>query len=313
MEFLDLVEKWWLKATILLLALGFFVHNVYLMKFGFIEFDLLQTRYIYSGFATLLYFTLLIIYVSLRLHFDDAKANFTPVNFLVWSFRFPILVFILVRTLFPDQQYLERTISTYFGGGPTEAIVGTLATLTTLYLSGIVLLSVGVLPNPPQSLVRPFKILFAFFCIPFLILLVLAARLHPDVQRVLWFAVSPFFLILGYLNGRLDAQRGDPLTPAPIQSKDAAFVRKFWRQVYAFLVLAVAASWAFSYSQIIYPRLPANFGGIRPVQATIITDVDTLKTRIVYENSQWLLLESPDSLETIRLRRDLVKRIFHHE
>ena len=66
---------------------------------------------------------------------------------------------------------------------------------------------------------------------------------------------------------------------------------------------------AVDYSKKIYPLIPSNFGGGKPVNAMILTDSDTIKCQILNENSEWLLLKREGMNKYERIRIKSVKRL----
>jgi len=91
---LKLKEDYWLKIPVILYTIGFIVHNVYLSQFGSHEFELIQAKYILSGFGLIGFSAVCFAFTSIRVNLSYIPDTFSSLTkaLLLWSNDFRHLV-----------------------------------------------------------------------------------------------------------------------------------------------------------------------------------------------------------------------------
>lgn len=89
MEKLDRIAKQTSVFLFICYIAGFFEWNYYLSRFGFFEFDLLQTRFLSAGLLTLFLPLLTMVFIKgARLFFEQLNFSTQIFIFLIWLFIF---------------------------------------------------------------------------------------------------------------------------------------------------------------------------------------------------------------------------------
>ena len=77
-----MIEKYWLKIPIVLYVLGLIVHNVYLSQYGNNDFELVEAKYILSGFGLVGFVLICFTYTSIKVNLSYIGDSFRPKNII---------------------------------------------------------------------------------------------------------------------------------------------------------------------------------------------------------------------------------------
>jgi hypothetical protein len=78
---LELIEKHWIKIPVILYIVGFVVHNAYLSNFGSYEFQLVQAKYILSGFGLIGFSVVCFVYTGIKVNLSTLVKALLLINF----------------------------------------------------------------------------------------------------------------------------------------------------------------------------------------------------------------------------------------
>lgn len=93
---MEILKENWIKIPAVLYVLGFLVHNIWLSEYHSSSFDLLQAKYIFSGFAFLVFLIISFVVVSLRVNLSNIIDSYRPDKLAPWLLRiccFPYIVY----------------------------------------------------------------------------------------------------------------------------------------------------------------------------------------------------------------------------
>ena len=100
---LDHLKEKWLILPILLYVLGMVVHNVYLAGYGIHDFELLEARYIVSGFGFVGFCAICFAYTSIRVNLSYIPDSFSLDRLAPWVLRVASLPYVMYSLLYGRQ------------------------------------------------------------------------------------------------------------------------------------------------------------------------------------------------------------------
>lgn len=296
---LEFLDKWWFKIPFLLYAFGFIIHSSYLSNYSFFDIEILQTRYIYVGSFSMLYLAIFILFISFNINFDKMLTKFDFLEFFPWLIRLPyctLFIYLFIFSLEERSGYLQSYYTfnkTYFY-------------FYVIYLLSGVLYFIWVITNylkikfvTARKVDMGMRIFFTILCIPSLIAMKFYSNHNWHFDRILSFNYLPFIgmaLMIIILPIFYKMQTNN--------SKS----RKTLSPLLMFTLIGTI-SVIISYGKIIYPLIPTNFGGAKPIRAIIYTYSDTLNCKIINESKEWILLKSSDKHRVDRIRISEIKNI----
>ena len=290
-------------APIGLLAVGAFIINIALSKYGILDFPLLNSRTIYVGFMAVFvigaYLVLWFTYVSVT----GAKAEILVillnlfwkplmVSPVIWSFLlskddgFEIRLLSLTvnsRILLAPSLFMIVAFSCFFVVGREYIVNGItkdkLGKLT--FWGGTVATLIGAIPT---------------------IVLILAIERYRSVfLTLLYISFVLFFQTAMLWASRNDRSRGIDTRPTSLFSNDRK-ITKMDLVYIGFWVLLVAIISISSYARNIYPNIPTNLGGGQyGYNSVSLSDNLTMDGTIVHSNNDYLyMVDDGNNLHQIK-------------
>ncbi len=309
MNILKEIEKYGLKIAVLLYCLGFFINTVYLMQFKFVEFDLLQTRYIYTGIVPLLLFSGIVIFAFIRLNIDEMRDNFKSTNLLNFVYKYTLVCFILSNYLFSSEHYYGAFLAKHFNRNLIISILIFYDAFAAFYIWGVFYLAIGMSNPFWEKIAKRLKPVYGIIALPSIAFIVYVSWSNKELSYINYFVVIPFFIVLFFMSSALDAKKGISFIGEPVITKNEDTRKKYDNYFIVLSRFLLILIMSYIYALNIYPRLPSNLGGAQPIHATLITKTDSLKAQIIYENSNYFLVKLADSIYTHRIQKSMIQQV----
>jgi hypothetical protein len=303
------IETWGLKLPLALYVLGFFVHNVYLSRYSFFELEILQTRYIYTGFIALSFISVILILVLLRLDLSNFANNLTILNFFSWAARLPIFSLFIYFLLNNPGTLIHGYLGERLGTTNAQSIVTSLQLFSLYFFGGLLFVSFGPIIKTDLPVILLVKKIIAFLSIPLIVFVYYISSYYQPLSDIFHFLILPFVLVFFSLAGLSDSEKGIVYHSEVLQNNESALSKKIIRFIYIAFLLFQAMNIVTSYSKNIYPLLSPNYGGARPVPVTITIKTETIRTRLLDESNTWLITQETDTSNVIKLRTSDIKKI----
>ena len=301
-------ENLWLKIPFLLYGVGFLIHNIYLTKYSFFDFEIIQTKYIYTGLTAILFIVLIFIAIILRLDLDKADNNFKLKNFLAWAIRLPVLAIVLNVYLGNNKSFIAGLPLQIIGENLSNKISIILVGLSHLYLMGLLIVSLGSSRTVDQKIINPARIVINVLSVPLFAIVIMSTFNNKDLSSIFTFLLILFVWVFSYLAGFSDGQKGISFISTPIKGKESNIAIKLNRLIPNIFYSSVLLGALYSYSINLYPLLPINLGGVKPVEIEIQMKDSSIKGSLILESPKWFLIQEVDSTIS-RIRVDDILRI----
>lgn len=201
--------------------MGFLINNIYLTKYSFFDFEVIQTKYIYTGLSAILFFTFILLFIVLRLDLDNASNNLKLKNLLTWAIRLPLLTIILNLFFGHEKNFIAGLPKEIFGENISMIISNSLISFSFFYLFGLIFVSFGALWKIDYKIINPIRIVINILSIPIFVIVVLSANSNKDLSSILSFLSILFIWVFSFLAGFSDAQKGISFISAPIKGQDS--------------------------------------------------------------------------------------------
>lgn len=309
MDALKKIESFGIKLPIALYVIGLFIHNAYLAKYSVSEFDILQTRYIYTGFTAVSLITAIFALLILRLDLTDFTVNLKPVNFLAWLARFPLVTLLLFFWLVPADSLVHGYLRNALGATASILFANFLMILAYGFLFGLIFVSFGAVFKKDFGWISKIKKALAWFSIPLFALVYYLTFHYRQLDNVFFFMAFPAVLVLAFLGSASDAQRGIVFQSEAVPNTEGQLSKLFVRFVYPFFLFILATGVLLAYANRIYPMIQPNYGGGKPVDALIITRADTLRTKIISEDTNWLITLRSDTSDVVQVKSSDIEKL----
>jgi len=298
-ESMSKFDKTWLLIPFIFYGIGYFIHNSYLADYSSIDFEIIQTKYIYIGVLFLFY---ALGFLSLLLiNLNPTAVIKLPLSLFIfpWLLRFFILILIVFFLIGPVDVTPLTLYKDAKGNIFLIAILVYSHIAITLYISWFV---AGLSASSPLLILQKIiRIYFSISTIPvgYISLLSLRKTYFSLLDFTIAFlALFVFTLILARSIYELKIFEKSIL----LSKMSTGFV--FILFMFFLMIL---------YSKNIYKFIPPSFGGAKPVYAIIYTEIDTIKCRIINENSEWLLIDKGGVPSYQRIRVNGIRDIFVSE
>jgi len=296
------------KIPFLLYALGFVVHAFYLSKYSVLDHGLLQPRFIMIGGLAILLIASALLVITVRVGFQDFKANFSKPKLTAWISR--TTCFLLLSSFAVSEDHRILTVPAQSQVAPYIDLIDTFVFIGLLGLGSLVVIDFGLADiNHADKEYALFVSRLEERLAPLLVILAVLAACTSEPARDL----GIFFLFLVTLfvagtYGLLDAKAGRTLTPLDPTEDRASHTRwtiAFFPAICVMCVAIVAAV----YSRFVYPHLSSSIGGGRLVSVEVILKDGTRHGELLVDGEQWVtILEQPASKVT-RIHVDQILEI----
>lgn len=218
-----------------------------------------------------------------------------------WLIRIPILAFCIYFLLYDFDTVnndIKLLLGKYFTSTLLSIIHSIILLLALLYVSWFLFYNYSKLLKD-KNIDKAIKIFFSIVLIPLAFTSLTYATISQNFSRLLGFLVIPFFLILifGLLYTKID------------QSKFLKEKLPISNFLFGTIMILIIFYFSIIYARNIYPQIPMNYGGAKPVHAILFTPIDTIYCNILNENSDWLLIKRDDDNFTEKIRSNSLQNI----
>lgn len=301
----DLSDGLWLKVPILFYILGFLVHNLYMAKYNFSEFDLWQSKYILSGVVFAIFILLIFLLGTLK---SDVKS---PINYFkknLPTILSRVLIFSLIITSGISSNLVQGDLRNFLSDSTSDIINVVVMFLSYSIMTMILIDMLGNISDADKKFGKYVNIFLKWASFPLLALFILIAYFNSLLFYVFIFfiIVLSFYYFAHY--GKLDADRGVYITPLAENVNEETQLNYGIFTSIVFLIIGVF-SLTYFYSRTIYPNLPVSIGGAKPYEATIIYREDSLKVTIIGESKDWIIFQKSSSSQVERIKNQSVNKI----
>lgn len=302
----QLNEKHFALIPIAFYLIGFFIHNLYLSSFGIYDIEILKVKYIYTGTLTVFFFSITASLITIKTNLSIAKENFKIGPLSAWFSRIVIFSFMVYFILADPDTKLQNDFLTSQIQIP-QAILDFIQFLFTLLF---ILILTDMLGNPSKKDIMVsnyFQRFQSFLSIPLAIVFAFLL-FHNDLFR----AIALIFLLEGIfimssIFGKNDAEHG--IYGETLYNTSNNRTHIIHKTFFSATMLVIPIFLIFKlFATNIYPIIPANYGGSKPVLALIQIENKTVKAQIINEGPTWMLILPSGSLNVIRIKTDDVKR-----
>lgn len=308
LERFEKFEHLWIKIPFLLYGLGFLIHNIYLTKFSFFDFEIIQTKYIYTGLSSIVFIILISLFIILRLDLDNASNNFKLKSFLTWAIRLPILTIILHLFIGTNRNFIAGFPLEILGENLSLTISSFLISFSFLFILGLTFVSFGPLRQLDYKIINPTRMGINIVSIPIFVLVLLSTFDNKELSSIFFFLFVLFIWTFSFLGGFSHGQKGLKSLSSPIKSVDSELGEKVKKIITNIFQLSIFLYAIFHYSINIYPLLPINLGGAKPVEIELELENESINGNLIMESSKWLIIQELDS-SILRIKVDDILKI----
>lgn len=303
---MELINKYWLKISVALYVLGFVVHNVYLSQFGSHEFELIQAKYILSGFGLVGFVAICVAYMSIQVNLTYIADSLQIDKLLPWALRIVSLPYVIYSVLYIDDivQGLGDTTNTFHS---IMFIAFSLANYIVLMsLNDIVFM----LSKGNGILARIMRSIYRILAIPMVLVTFVIAWNVPEFSGIFKTVIYFFFafmVVALYQSDKKYGVKANYLDEGASENHESAFAM-FVGLLCIFFILWTVVS---DYTKYIYPNIPVALGGSKIQHVTIFTDNNTIDAGLIQETSSWMLFKNNETEQIEKIKSDTVKKIIY--
>jgi hypothetical protein len=302
---LEVLKNNWLKIPVLLYVVGFIVHNSYLANFGSYEFELVQAKYILSGFGTIAFSMICFAFISIKVNLSYVFDMFHIDKLLPWLLRVTCLPYFIYTFL-----YLDSITNLLIN----ENILIRLSSLFFVIANFVVMFSIcdlAFMYSKGGSLSARFlRSLFRVLSIPMILATFIISWNIPEFSSVVKAATYLFFCLIGLGLRQEDRKHGiepDYLDSKTEESHQDLFTIFFGVIAISFILWVIVSN----YVDAIYPRIPVAFGGAKIELVDIHSGSTTINSMLIQETNKWVLYINNDSGNVEKIKSSLVDKIVY--
>jgi hypothetical protein len=300
---LEFLKTNWIKAPVLLYVLGFIVHNVYLSTFGSYEFELVQAKYILSGFGIVAFNAICFAYISIKVNLSYIFDSFQIDKLLPWLLRLVSLPYVIYSFL-----YLDSLSSLLLSEDVFIKYSFLLFSLANFVVFFSIFDLVGMLGEGDTLSARIIHSFLRILSIPMIILTFVFAYYNAEFLSIFLASSYLFFGFIGVGLRQEDLKhniRPDYLDENAKNEHQDLFVIFFGIISIAF-VLSITVS---NYVKAIYPKLPVALGGAEIQSVQIHINDKVLESELIQETSAWTLYKNNKTGNIEKVKTSLVSKV----
>lgn len=305
---MDLLEKHWIKIPVILYVIGFIVHNVYLSDFGSYEFQLVQAKYILSGFGLIGFSVICFVYTGIRINLSDVSKSFTKDNLLPWILRVVSLPYFVYSILYGKEIF---NISEH--SNDTFVIFSYIAYSIAYAVVMFSLLNIIMMIGQVESFTsKAINLTSKILSIPMFVSTLIIAWNIPEFSGIMK-ATTYFFLVyVGIAMRQSDKNLGiEPKYSAPETNERHENIYQFvFGIIGIFILLSVVTS---NYTKYVYPKIPVALGGAKLELVSIKTKDNTYDSYLIQETKDWVMYINKNNGQVEKIKTDLIEKIVFKE
>lgn len=302
MEFL---KNNWIKAPILLYVIGFVVHNSYLSAFGSYEFELVQAKYILSGFGAIAFSAICFAYISIKVNLSYIFDSLHIDKLLPWLLRVVSLPYVIYTFLYLD------SVTNILTNDNSLVRLSSLCFLIANFVVWFSIMDLVFMYSEGKSLnARILRSSFRVIAVPMVIGTLIISWNNPDFSSVAKASTYLFFGFLGLGLRQEDRKHGIELDYLDSNAKEEH------QELFTFFFGIIAISfvlWAIvsNYVHAIYPKLPVALGGAKVEMVEIYSKDGNVTSKLIQETPRWVLYINEDTGNVEKVKSNLVDKIIY--
>ena len=289
----------------MLYVIGFVVHNSYLSDFGSYEFELVQAKYILSGFGAVAFSAICFAYISIKVNLSYIFDSLHIDKFLPWLLRVVSLPYVIYSFLYLDRvtdllandDFLVRLTSLFFLIA-NIVVWFSIMDLVFMYSEG---------KSLSARIVRSY---FRVIAVPMVIGTLIISWNNPDFSSVAKASTYFFFVFLGLGFRQYDRKHGidpDYLDSNTKEEHQELFTIFFGIIGISFILWIIVSN----YVHAIYPKLPVALGGAKVEMVEIYSKGGTVTSELIQETPIWVLYINKDTGNVEKVKSNLVDKIIY--
>lgn len=302
------MEIWkhdWVKLPLLLYIAGFVVHNTYLASYGSHEFELVQAKYILSGFGVIAFSAICFAVISIKVNLSYVFDSLHIDKLLPWLLRVVSLPYVIYSVL-----YVDSWSGWLVNSNQITVIFSILFMVAHMVISFTVLDLVFMYSEGSKLSARLIRSVFRILAIPMIVSTLIFARYNPEFSSVLTASSYFFFALLGLGLSQEDKKFGvetDYLDSKAKEEHQDLFTLFFG----AIAIAAVLWVVVNNYVSAIYPKIPVALGGAKVENVEIHLEDSVQNVQLIQETSNWILYVNPNTNQTEKLKSSTVNKIVY--
>lgn len=304
---MELLKNNWIKAPLLLYVIGFVVHNSYLSNFGNYEFELVQAKYILSGFGAVAFSAICFAYIAIKVNLSYIFDSLNIDKLLPWLLRVVSLPYVIYVFLYLDSatdllindNHLVKLSALFF-------IIANFVVIFSIF-DLVFMYSEGEGLNA-----RLIRSTFRVLAIPMILGTLVIAWNNAEFSSVVKASTYLFFGFLGIGLRQEDRKHGvepDYLDSNANEEHQDLFTIFFGVIAISFILWTIVSN----YVNAIYPKLPVALGGAKIEQVEIHSGDNTVQSKLIQETPNWILYINEESGNVEKIRSSLVNKIIYIE
>lgn len=304
MEFL---KDNWIKVPILLYVIGFVVHNSYLSNFGSYEFELVQAKYILSGFGAIAFSAICYAYIAIKVNISYIFDSLRVDKLLPWLLRIVSLPYVIYTFLYLD------SITDFLSSENLLVKLSVIFFITANFVVWFSLFDLVFMYSEGEDFgARALRSSLRVLAIPMIIGTLIIAWNNPDFASV---AKASTYLFWGFLGvGLRQEDRKNGIEPDYLDSN----TDKKHQDVFGFFFSIIAISfvlWAIvsNYVDAIYPKLPVALGGAKVEMVEIYSKESSVSSKLIQETPKWVLYINEETGNVEKIKSSLVDKIIYKD
>ncbi|MEZ8277473.1 hypothetical protein AB6C67_16130 [Vibrio cyclitrophicus] len=301
---MELLEKYWIKIPVVLYVVGFIVHNAYLSNFGSYEFQLVQAKYILSGFGLVGFAVVCFVYTGIKVNLSNISKSLTIDKLLPWSLRVISLPYV-AYTLLYGKELFEVSIH------PTDPliVIGFIASTIAHAVVAFSIFNIALMINHNETLFsKVLGFLARVTAIPMIVITFVIAWNVPEFSGITKATTYFFFGYIGiamsqddkYLD--VEPKYSDPET----KEKHEDLYQLVFGTIALFFILWMVIS---NYTKYIYPKIPVALGGAKLEFVSIETKEKIYDAHLIQETNDWVMYLDDTSGQVEKIKTSSIEKV----
>lgn len=299
----EFLRDHWLKIPIVLYALGFVVHNLFLSNFGSYEFELVQAKYILSGFGVVAFSIACFAYISIKVNLSDIFDMFNLDKLLPWLLRVISLPYAFYTFL-----YLSSVSELSGSDDPFSLLIFWSFLLGNAVVSFSIFGLVYSHLNGNDWVARLGHFLSKLLAIPMIVSTVVIGVHMPEFMSVVQATTYLFFVLIGIGLSQQDDKIGVNPEYLDVNAKESHktnFTILFGLVAIIFMFGAMVSH----YVEAIYPKIPIGLGGSKLEFVEIYSQNKVFSSQLIQETGNWTLYINNSTGNVEKIKTELIEKI----
>lgn len=304
---LSLSKDYWYKAPILLYVAGFLVHNIYLSQFHSSEFDLLQAKYIFTGFTFIATCMVTLAVILFRVNTSYIPSSYSLDSLLPWLLRIFCFVYFLYGIIIGDNFF-----HSFNHDGKLE---GFSKILFVLYGFALIIFANLVFIDPLLEFTKGdflsakiTRSVIRIISIPIIIASLFIATINQYFLGLLLFVLYFFIGLSGLALNQYDHKHDYEvklLDSETSKTHQSNYLLLFSGVFILFSIMSLMNM----YAKYFYPNIPASYGGNKNIEAILEINNTPYTVQIINESNSWLLYKTKENDNATKVKINEIDKI----